>query len=180
MASFVSIYARALADVVVDRKLDANRIASELESIGAVLKESAELRTLWDNPSVTGDQKLKLLDALVGRMSISREIRNFVAVLISNRRIHAFSEIATQAIQQINSRLGIADAEIVSARELSADEKHKLEAQVAQATGKKLRVRYALEQDLMGGVRIKVGSTIYDGSVQGRLQRMKEQLTTIS
>lgn len=180
MASFVSIYARALADVVVDRKLDANRIASELETIGGLLKESTELRTLWDNPSVTGDQKLKLLDALAGRMSISREIRNFVAVLISNRRIHAFTEIAAQAIQQINSRLGIADAEIVSARELSADEKQKIETQVTKATGKSLRVRYSLEQGLMGGVLVKVGSTVYDGSVQGRLQRMKEQLMSIS
>jgi len=180
MASFVSIYARALTDVVIDRKLDANRIGAELESVSALLKESADLRTVWDNPSVTGEQKLKLLDAVVSRMSLSREVRNFVAVLISNRRLHAFSEIAAQAVAQINSRLGIADAEILSARELSAEEKRKLETQVAKVTGKSLRVRYSLEATLMGGVVVKVGSTIYDGSVHGQLQRMKEQLTTIS
>lgn len=176
MASFVSIYARALADVVIDRKLDAGRIAGELESVSAVLKESDDLRTVWDNPSVSGDQKLKLLDAVAARMSLSREIRNFVAVLISNRRLHAFHEIAAQAIDQINSRLGIANAEIVSARELSAEEKRKLEAQIAEVSAKSLRVRYSLEKSLMGGVLVKVGSTIYDGSVQGQLQRMKERL----
>lgn len=180
MASFVSVYARALADVVIERKLDANRVASDLDAVSAVLKESAELRTIFDNPSVTSEQKLKLLDALVGRMSLSKEIRNFTAVLVSNRRIHAFKEIAAEAIVQINSRLGIADAEILSARELTSEEKHKIEAQVAKATGKRLRVRYSLENGLIGGVLVKVGSTIYDGSVHGQLQRMKEMLTSIS
>lgn len=180
MASFVSIYARALADVVIERRLDADRVAADLDAVADILKDSDELRTLWDNPSVSTEQKVKLLDALAGRMSLLKEIRNFAAVLISNRRIHAFREIAAQAMEQINSRLGIAEAEIVSVRELSAEEKRKIEALVAKATGKTLRVRYLLESGLIGGVVVKVGSTIYDGSVQGQLQRMKEQLATIS
>jgi F-type H+-transporting ATPase subunit delta len=177
MASFVSIYARALADVVVERKLDANRVAAELESISTALSESPELRTIWDSPSVDGEQKLKLLDAIAGRVTLSREIRNFVAVLISNRRIISFDEIAKQAVEHINERLGIADAEIVSVRELSPEEKRKLELEIANATGKRLRVRYVLDPKLMGGALVKVGSTIYDGSVRGQLQRIREQLT---
>jgi F-type H+-transporting ATPase subunit delta len=180
MASFVSVYARALADVVMERKLDAGRVASDLDAVSALLKESTDLRTVFDNPSVPHEQKLKVLDALAERMSLLKEIRNFTAVLISNRRIHAFGEIAAEAMVQINSRLGIAEAEIISARELTSEEKHKIEAQVAKATGKSLRVRYSLENGLIGGVLVKVGSTIYDGSVHGQLQRMKEQLTAIS
>jgi F-type H+-transporting ATPase subunit delta len=179
MASFISIYGRAMADVVIDRGLDANRVSSELESIGTVLSESAELRTVWDSPSVASDQKLNLLDAIAKKLGVSREVRNFVAVLISNRRIHAYGEIAKNAIEQINERLGIADAEIVSVRELGAEERRRLEDQVANVTGKRLRVRYSLDQKLMGGVVVKVGSTIYDGSVRGQLQRMKEQLTAL-
>jgi F-type H+-transporting ATPase subunit delta len=128
---------------------------------------------------VSGQQKLKLLDAIAGRAVLSREIRNFAAVIINNRRIQAFDEIAKQAIDQINARLGIADAEIVSARELGAEEKRELESQVTKVTGKKLRVRFALDAKLMGGALVKVGSTIYDGSVRGQLQRMKERLTNI-
>ncbi len=180
MASFISIYGRAMADVVVDRQLDAGRISSELESIGTVLGESAELRTVWDSPSVASEQKLGLLDAIAKKLSISREVRNFVAVLISNRRIHAYSEIAKNTIAQINERLGIADAEIISVRDLGAQERRRLEDQVAEVTGKQLRVRYALDPKLIGGVVVKVGSTIYDGSVRGQLQRMKGQLTSVS
>src|SRR5438270_4216279 len=176
MASFVGIYARALADVVMDRKIDSNRVASDLHSLETFLRESAELRTIWDTPSVSGEQKLKLLDAIAKKAGLLPEIRNFTAVLISNRRIHAFDQIAKEAVDQINDRLGIADAEIVSTRELGAEEKHSLESQVAKTTGKKLRVRYSLEQQLMGGAVVKVGSTVYAGSVRGQLQRIKEQL----
>lgn len=176
MASFVSIYARAMADVVVDRGLDPSRVGAELESMIGVFRESAELRRVWDSPSVVSAQKLALLDALAKKLKLSREVRNFVAVLISNRRIDAFAEIAKNAMEQINERLGIADAEIVSMRELGAEERHQLEAQVAKVTGKRLRVRYSLDQKLLGGVIVKVGSTIYDGSVRGQLQRLREQL----
>lgn len=180
MASFVSIYARALSDVVVNRKLDANRVAGELQSIAAALTESGELRVVWDSPSVAAPQKLKVLDAIAARAGLLREIRNFVAVLISNRRIHAFDEIAQEAVAQIYDRLGIADAEVVSVRDLAVEERRKLESQVAKATGKTLRVRYSIDPKVIGGALVKVGSTIYDGSVRGQLQRIKEQLTTIS
>ena len=180
MASFVSIYARALADVVIDRKLDANRVAGDLQSVSAALKDSSELRVVWDSPSVAGPQKLKLLDAIAARTGLSRQIRNFVAVLISNRRIHTFDEIAQESMARINDRLGIADAEIVSSRDLAAEEKRKLESEVAKITGKTLRVRYSIDPKVMGGAMVKVGSTVYDGSIRGQLQRIKEQLTTIS
>ena len=97
-------------------------------------------------------------------------------MLISNGRIHAFNQIAREAIAQINEQLGIANAEIISTRELGAEEKHRLEAQVAKAAGKKLRVRYSLDLGLVGGVLVKVGSTVYDGSVRGQLQRIREQI----
>jgi F-type H+-transporting ATPase subunit delta len=176
MASFVSVYARALADVVLDRSLAANRVNAELNSLGSALKESVELRTVWESPSVAFEQKLRVLDALAQKLGLSREVRNFVAVLISNHRIHAYGEIASSAIEHINARLGIAEAHITSVRELGNEEKHRLEQQIAKATGKKLQVRYSLDQTLLGGVLVKVGSTMYDGSVRGQLQRMKEQL----
>jgi F-type H+-transporting ATPase subunit delta len=176
MASFIGIYARAMADVAMQRKLDANKVGADLESLTAILQENPQLRTIWESPSVNADQKLKLLDAIVARAGVSREVRNFTAVLITKRRIHFFAEIARAAVQQLNAALGIAEAQIVSARELSADERSKLESQVTKVTGKKLRVSYSLDPSLMGGAVVRVGSTIYDGSVRGQLQRMREQL----
>ena len=70
------------------------------------------------------------------------------------------------------------EAEISSARQLSAEEKRELESQVERLTGKKVRARYASDPELLGGVMVRVGSTIYDGSVRGQLEKMKQELIT--
>jgi F-type H+-transporting ATPase subunit delta len=75
-------------------------------------------------------------------------------------------------------RLGFAEAEITSARDLNDTEKRTLEGQVAKVTGKKVRARYALDKALLGGAIVRVGSTIYDGSVQGQLARIKEAISS--
>ena len=176
MSAIASRYSRALADVVLDRKLDTNATAQGLDAIADTFKGSAELRTLFENPAVPGDQKLRLLDALTARMGTAKEVRNFVAILIEKRRANLLSEIAEQFKVEINDRLGFADAEVTSARELSAEERSAIEQKVSQASGKKIRARYRQDASLLGGVRVKVGSTIYDGSVRGELERMKAAL----
>lgn len=176
MSAIASRYARALADVVSDRKLNADAVTAGLDATAQVFGESQELRVLFDNPAVPADQKLKLVDALAARLNISREVRNFLAILIDKQRIGAISDIAQQFKTEINERLGFAEAEITSARELGNDERAQLEQQVAAVTGKKIRARYRKDASLLGGVTVTVGSTVYDGSVRGQLERMKSAL----
>jgi F-type H+-transporting ATPase subunit delta len=97
-------------------------------------------------------------------------------VLIEKRRIVQLPEIAQQFKTEINERLGFAEAEVVSARELGSDERTQLEQQIASVTGKKVRATYSKDASLLGGVMVTVGSTVYDGSVRGQLQRMKSAL----
>jgi F-type H+-transporting ATPase subunit delta len=72
--------------------------------------------------------------------------------------------------------MGIADARVSSVRELTASEKTSLEKELAEITGKRVRATYSEDAGLLGGVIVRVGSTIYDGSVQGRLQRMRQEI----
>lgn len=177
MAAVTSRYARALADVVVDRKLDAARTMEQLEALVAALQASPELRNVWENPSVPAEQKRKVLDVLAGKLGADTMVRNFLAVLIDNRRIAALPEVARQFRSELYERLGIAEAEVTTTRELSPEEKRALEARVAAITGKKVQARYATDRKILGGAVIKVGSTIYDGSVKGQLQRLKAALS---
>ena len=178
MASYVSRYARAFTDVVASRRLDANPAVAALESFQQVLAASHELRTLLQNPSVDAGQKLKLLDAISKRIGAPKEVRNFLAILVDHHRLGGFSEIVKEVKEQLNERLGIADAQVISARELGADERRLLEAQIAKTTGKTVRARYLQDSSLMGGAIVRVGSTIYDGSVRGQLQKLREQLAS--
>ena len=178
MASVASTYARAFADVVLDTRLDAARAVGGLRQISALVAESIELRRVWENPAVPAEQKRRLLDAIVQREGIDKPVRNLVAVLIDHRRIPFLSRIVEQLEKELDARLGFAEAQISSARELSAAEKRVLEAQVEKTTGKKVRAQYGLDASLLGGAVIRVGSTIYDGSVKGQLERIKEAISS--
>ncbi len=177
MAAVNSRYARAFVDVVFDKKLDPTRTIEELRSLAELVETNPALRNVWENPSVPERQKLAVLDKIVQAVGASKMTRNLVAVLIDNRRIAALPEIARQFQEELNARLGFADAQITTARELGEDEKRALEQRIAALTGKKVRAEYKRDQSVLGGAVVKVGSTIYDGSVKGQLQRLKEQLS---
>jgi len=178
LASVVGTYARAFADVVMTKSnlLDPARMLQELHGIEALLKESDPLRRVLENPSIPGDRKRAVLDAITQRLGTTRPVRNFVAVIIDNRRLPLFSEILKQVEEELDDRQGFAEAQVSSARQLSDPEKQMLEVEIAKMTGKKVRARYAQDASLLGGAVVQVGSTIYDGSVKGQLERIREQL----
>ena len=178
MAAVSSRYARALAEVIVKAKLDPTAAVSQLRAFAEAFQVSPQLREVWETPAIPGDQKLKVLDALAAKVGVTvRSLRNFVAVLIDQDRIALLPEIAVQVERELNARGGRIDADIVSARELTQDQKTALLTEIARVTGKTILPRYATDQSLIGGVKVRVGSTIYDGSVRGQLERMRRQLT---
>src|ERR1700733_4226181 len=178
MASVASIYARAFADVIFGDHPDASRSIAELRTIAALLAESAELRRVWDNPAIPADQKRKVLDVIAQRDGISKQVRNLIAVLIDHRRMHFFQPIIDQLEKELDSRMGFAEAQITSVRELGDKEKREFEAQVQKLTGKKVRAHYGHDASLLGGAVVRIGSTIYDGSVKGQLERLKEAISS--
>ncbi|HYG98762.1 MAG TPA: ATP synthase F1 subunit delta [Terriglobales bacterium] len=177
MASVTSRYARAFADVVLDLKLDVAKVREELRSIVDLVSTNPSLRTVWESPAISHEQKLGLLDAIAARMGLVTAVRNLIAVVIDHGRIAMLPQIARQFEGELNSRLGLAEAKITSARELSAEERLALEMQIVQMTGKQVIAQYATDTNLLGGAVVKIGSTIYDGSVRGQLRKMKEELS---
>jgi F-type H+-transporting ATPase subunit delta len=180
MASVVGVYARAFADVMFSSKLDSRRMLQELHAVEALLGESVQLRRVMVNPSIPGDRKRAVLDVVAQKMGLARQVRNFIAVVTDHRRLPLLAEILKQLEQELNERMGVADAEIVSARELGESERKLLEAEVARLTGKHVRAHYRQDASLLGGALVKVGSTVYDGSVSEQLERIREQLVEAS
>lgn len=170
-------YARAFVDVVLEAHLDANRALQELHAIEAAAQTSLDLRRVWESPAIPAEQKRGILDAIVAREGISRPVRNFIAVLIDHRRITLLSQVIRDFELELYARLGFSEADIVSARDLSEPERRSLENRVQNLTGKKVRARYSRDESLIGGAVVKLGSTIYDGSIKGQLERIRERLT---
>ena len=176
MAAIASRYARALVDAVFDQRIDPAIAVQQMHDMVAAVGENAQLRMVWESPVIPAEQKRSLLDAIAGQAGTLHPIRNFMAILIDHGRIPMLAQIARQFEAELNNQLGFVEADITSFRQLSSDEKQGLESQVGRITGKKVRARYGTNPEILGGAVVRVGSTIYDGSVRGQLQKLKEQL----
>lgn len=178
MASVVNVYARAFADAVLEGRLNPDKTLKEAQALAQLVAENKDLREVWQTPSIPAEQKRAVLDAIVEREGFSRTVRNFMAVLIDHRRTAFLEPIVKQTEQELNERLGFTEAEITTARDLSPPERLTLETQVEKLTGKKVKARYLRDTSILGGAVVRVGSTIYDGSVSGQLERIREALSS--
>jgi F-type H+-transporting ATPase subunit delta len=177
MAIYASRYARAFAEVIFETKLNAKEVQKQLGDFGAAWHESRELREFFLDPSFPLEQKVAFLDKLNAKLRMSQQTRNFIAVLIRNDRIAGFDDVAAELRREINQQLGISEAKVVSARKLDEKERGDLEKQIADLTGGTVEAQFEEDSSLLGGAVVQVGSTVYDGSVRGRLNRLREELT---
>ena len=178
MPSVAGTYARAFADVVLNEHLNEDRCIAELRVIADLLSQSSDLYRVWENPAIPAEQKRRVLDVIAERDGISKQVRNLVAVIIDHRRVHFLERIIEQLEKELDARLGFAEAQIISARELADAEKREFVTQVQKLTGKKVRAQYGQDASLLGGAIVRIGSTIYDGSVKGQLEKMKEAISS--
>ena len=179
MAVFAARYARALADVVLDAKLNATEVEQQLDDFAATFGGSKDLRELLLNPSLSAQKRVAILDKINGRVGCGPKVRNFLAVLIRHERLGALAEILEEYRLEMNRRLSISDAEVVTARPLEDQERAELEGQVSVLAGhNKVNATFREDKSLIGGAIVRIGSTIYDGSVRGRLERLKERLVS--
>ena len=168
-------YANALADIVLEQGA-AEPARKQLGDFEAAYAESSELRNFLASPAVTRQDKHGVIEKLVARLGASRIIRNFLFVVVDNQRAHLLPEIVETFEHVLRQREGITEAEVVSAVELSGKQKSTLQQTLERLTGKKVQAKYTLEPGLMGGAVVRIGDTIYDGSVKNRLDLLRARL----
>lgn len=173
---FAPKYAQAFAQVVAWHHLDAQRAQQQMHEFAALLAESRPLREVLSDPSVAADQKLAVLDAIVEKLGFLREVRNFLAIIMDHHRLESLNEILTEVAHVSDDRSGVAEAEVTTARDLSEEDRHALESEVGRLAGSRVRVTWSQNAELLGGAVIRIGSTIYDGSVRAQLEQLRQSL----
>jgi len=176
MAAFVSRYAQAFLDVVTSRHLDTAAVNRQFADYLATWDGSEELRGFFENPAVPSAQKVAFLDKINTKLGMGRELRNLLAVLIDHGRIGNVHEVALAYRRALQERLGIQQAQIVTARQLSPQEQNALVVEVGKLAGSRIEANFELDKSILGGTVVRIGSTVYDGSVKGRLERLREAL----
>ena len=168
-------YANAMADIALAQGA-AEPAAKQLHDFGTAYAQSAELRTFLASPAVSIKAKHAVLEKIVARLGASKIIRNFLFVLTDHRRTQLIPEVIAAFHEVIRQRQGIAEAIVSSPIELSAAQKKEIAATLARLTGKKIEAKYTLDPALLGGAVVRIGDTIYDGSLRSRLNEMRARL----
>ena len=177
MSAVAERYAAALADVAVERG-NSETIKRNLAAFVEAFSSVADLRNALESPALNAEVKRRVIAEVAGKMGLDGAVRNFIYLVVDHRRTEILPEIEQAFLSELNERLRIVDAEVTSARELNDDEKRQLSAVLAQSTGKKVEPRFQIDGALLGGAVVRLGSTIYDGSVRDQLKRLREQLET--
>jgi F-type H+-transporting ATPase subunit delta len=172
-----SRYARALAEVL-GLQGDFGAMQQELEAFAGVWRESDDLRQVLVSPTIPMEQKRGVLDKVIQRLELSVTAGNFLRVLLVNYRMQLLEEVLQSFQKAANERLGIVEVQVLCAQDLEPEEQEALRGKFAELTGKRVEMKFRRDEKLLGGIQARVGSTIYDGSVQGYLDRLRGQLTS--
>jgi F-type H+-transporting ATPase subunit delta len=178
LSAVATRYASALADVVTrpGSELGPQDAVAQLHSFDAALRSSAELHNALITPAVPGSRKKAVVGRIADILKLSRVTRNFLFVLVDHRRIALLSEIVPIFDRIVDERLGFAQAEIATPAELNEEQRAALTRRFEGLTGKRIRMKFHVDRELIGGVVARIGSTVYDGSVRGQLSSLERLL----
>ncbi len=167
-------YARALAEVAGPQG-DYARLARELESFAGVYLESAEPREVFANPAILPAQKTRVLDAILQRLGCSGLSAKFLRVVAAHYRLNLLPEILRAFQSRVFDQLGVEPMNVASASPLPEEQRNALRERFGHLTGKKMEIEYSVDPSLMGGIKARIGSKVYDGTVRGVLNRIRQQ-----
>lgn len=168
-------YASALADVVIERR-EEREVQQEIESWASMIKDNPQLKEAFANPTVAHDQKQKVLEDLISRTRVRQTTASFLRVLLRNQRLAQLPEVAERFGQILDERGGVVAAQITTARPIPEELKKTLHDALASATGRTVRLTFATDEKIIGGLVARIGSTVFDGSVENHLERLAASL----
>jgi F-type H+-transporting ATPase subunit delta len=175
IATIANRYARALADVIVERR-ETNEVVKELIDFERMMDEHSQLRDVFASPVIAIERKRGVLDDLLARIGPRQTTANFLRLLLSNSRLHDLDQMLRALSRELDTRKNIVSAEITTAREISEQEKAALQRQLKGTTGKEVRLQFRTDPEIIGGMVTRIGSLVYDGSIRNQLAQMKRRL----
>jgi len=170
-------YARALAEVAGESGTT-EEVRADLEAFREAFQLHRELRDVLFNPTIPLVVKRDIVAALARRMNWNSSLVNFLFVVLEHSRLHLLDEFAEAYQEVLDERAGIARVKVKSSHALGQEEKKRLQKAMAALAGKDVKLTYTVDDTLLGGVVLQVGSTVYDGTIRSRLEELGRQLAS--
>ncbi|WBU52146.1 F0F1 ATP synthase subunit delta [Paracoccus sp. SCSIO 75233] len=177
-ASIAGRYAQALFDIVKESG-GVDQLASQIDDLGAALDESDALRDLIASPIYSRDQQGKGIAALAEKMGLSGPLANTLKLMAQNRRLFTLPQFVGQLRALIADERGEVTADVVSATELSDEQKKRLTDTLAEKSGKTVKLNARVDDSLIGGMIVKLGSQMIDSSIKSKLASLQNAMKEV-
>jgi F-type H+-transporting ATPase subunit delta len=164
-------YASALAEVAIERQ-EESLVQKEIDFWAKLIDENQLLREVFSNPTIAYDQKRKVLEELIQRTAVRETTASFLRVLLHNQRLAELKYVAERFGQVLDQHNGVIAANVTTARPIPEDLKATLSQTLSSSAGRTVRLSFATDEKIIGGIITQIGSTIFDGSVEGQLERL--------
>lgn len=168
-------YAKALAQIG-EQQGKLMEFKQALDAIDAVVRANPDLERLVSYPLIAPSLRTSTFDAILKQIGTDETIRKFFQVVTQAARLSLIHDIVGAFSELVDVATGVVEAQVSSAQPLLEGQSQRLAATIGARTGKTVRIRWRQEPTLLGGLRVQLGSTVYDASLQGRLRLLKTQL----
>jgi F-type H+-transporting ATPase subunit delta len=168
-------YATALADVAIERR-EERQVQSELDQWAEMIESSPRLKEVFANPTIVHDHKRKVLEDLLVRTRVRDTTASFLRVLLKNQRLAQLRDIVDRFAYVLDERAGVLAGSVTTARPIPEELKKTLRETLSAATGRTVRLSFSTDEKIIGGMVARIGSTVFDGSVESHLERLAEGL----
>lgn len=170
-------YATALFDVAVESNM-LDSFGEEIQFINETFQQYPELYELYKTPQISSDEKKQII-AQVFQGKINAEVMNFLKILLDKRRTNAFADIAKEYKRLANAHNNIVEAVAITAVPMPDVDKIALENKLSSTTGKVVRLKNEIDDSILGGILVRIGDKVIDGTIQSRLNELQESFAQI-
>lgn len=177
-ASIAGRYAQALFDIVKESgRIDG--LSDQIDSLSGALHESADLRAMIASPVLSREDQGSAIGALADKLGLDGALKNTLSLMAQNRRLFALPQFAEQIQGLIADERGEMTAEVTSAVALSKEQQTRLTATLSEKSGKKVKLNARVDEDLIGGMIVKLGSQMIDSSVKSKLATLTNAMKEV-
>lgn len=171
-------YATALFELAKEDK-GLKALEADADALGAALAASPDLAAMISSPVISRDEQGAAIAAIAKKMKLSALTTNTLALMAQNRRLFVLPQLVADVLARIAAEKGEVTAEVTSAAALSADQAKKLAATLKARVGKDVKLKTAVDESLIGGLVVKLGSTMIDTSVKSKLAALQNAMKEV-
>ena len=168
-------YSRALFEVAQETK-DLKKIEEDVVKLKSLLNNSIDIKNFIHNPTQSKDNQNNVTQLLADKISFSKNLKNFILLLIEKRRIFFIEKIIESFLKLCAQKRGEVKASLISSKELSKDEIENISKDLSSSMGSFIKFDYKVDKELIGGLKLQLGSFMIDTSIKNKLKKYEQKM----